>query len=271
MQRTEDITWRIQGITCQKCVRLITECLQEFRGVTQIKVSKELSTASVRLTHDFTDNKEDLVAAIEKLVNGKFKANEAEVVSESVHLPLPIMFSEDQLLLEIRNGLGILDVVIDNQTSPRKLLITYNSLVYTKETLQQEVDKIVDTLEEEEEEVETAVTVVIGIQGMTCGSCVRNIEKNVTGKPGVESISVSLEHKSATIVYHPSTTAPHLLAAHIEQTNPDKFTAHLSDDLSTDQHSAGVRDVVLDIDQASLFEGEVAKTFLHVSGAEVIS
>ena len=23
-----DITWRIQGITCQKCVRLITQCLQ---------------------------------------------------------------------------------------------------------------------------------------------------------------------------------------------------------------------------------------------------
>ena len=31
-----DLTWRITGMTCQKCVRLITEALQGFEEVQQV-------------------------------------------------------------------------------------------------------------------------------------------------------------------------------------------------------------------------------------------
>lgn len=34
--------------------------------------------------------------------------------------------------------------------------------------------------------------VTVGIEGMTCMSCVRNIESTVGGKPGVHSIKVNL-------------------------------------------------------------------------------
>jgi copper chaperone CopZ len=37
--RTE-VVFKISGITCNKCVRLITECLTDMDGVQQVLVSK---------------------------------------------------------------------------------------------------------------------------------------------------------------------------------------------------------------------------------------
>ena len=59
---------------------------------------------------------------------------------------------------------------------------------------------------------DAARTVVITVQGMTCGSCVRKITESVETKPGVESIIVSLEGGSATVKYDPSVTAPDIIA-----------------------------------------------------------
>ena len=59
---------------------------------------------------------------------------------------------------------------------------------------------------------DAARTVVITVQGMTCGSCVRKITESVETKPGVESIIVSLEGGRATVKYDPSVTAPDIIA-----------------------------------------------------------
>ena len=32
-----EVTYHVEGITCQKCVRLITEALTEIDGVTQVR------------------------------------------------------------------------------------------------------------------------------------------------------------------------------------------------------------------------------------------
>ena len=59
---------------------------------------------------------------------------------------------------------------------------------------------------------DAARTVVITVHGMTCGSCVRKITESVETKPGVESITVSLEGGKATVKYDPSVTAPDIIA-----------------------------------------------------------
>ena len=228
-------------------------------------MSKELSTASVRLSNTLANTKEDMVTAMESLVNGKFKATEAEPQSKTVHLPMPILFKEDQLLVEAGNVLGILQAVIDTGSSPRQLLVTFNSLVLTDDTVQETVDKLVERLEDEDEE-DISATIDIRVEGMTCGSCVNNIQSHVSAKPGVISISVSLQSKLATVCYNPSVTAPDLLVEHIVEANPAKFQAHLmSEDCDTKAVSRA-RDVVLDLDKASLFDGELTKAYLHVSG-----
>ena len=67
--------------------------------------------------------------------------------------------------------------------------------------------------------------VVIQVEGMTCQSCVKNIEGTISTKPGVQSISVSLEHKEATIHYDPAETNPGILRDQIDDMG---FEASLS-------------------------------------------
>ena len=69
-----------------------------------------------------------------------------------------------------------------------------------------------DNLPGENGYADAARTVVITVQGMTCGSCVRKITESVETKPGVESIVVVLEGGRATVKYDPSVTAPDIIA-----------------------------------------------------------
>lgn len=48
-----------------------------------------------------------------------------------------------------------------------------------------------------------SVTSVISIEGMTCQSCVRNIEGVVGGLSGVESVKVDLANKQGTVFHNP--------------------------------------------------------------------
>lgn len=64
----------------------------------------------------------------------------------------------------------------------------------------------------------------IGIQGMTCQSCVKNIEKTIGERPDVVGIKVSLEEKAGYIKYKTRETTPQALAEAIEDMG---FTATL--------------------------------------------
>ena len=266
----QDVTWRIEGITCQKCVRLITEALQGFAGVSQVLVSKELSSATARVTEDCRDPVSSLEEAIQKLVNGKFTATLAEPVPTAVVLDLPIVLREDQLLSDLNDSLGVIKASIDDKTEPRRLSIMYNSLVLTEATVQENVNKIAGKLDEEVEEVR-AETIEVGVEGMTCNSCVQNITKHVSAKPGIESITVKLDSKSATVTYNPAVTAPDLILENITEANPNKFSAYIieSCDRPRGRDGAGQRDVVLEVEEdrpEAEAELEVGKCYLHVSG-----
>lgn len=45
----------------------------------------------------------------------------------------------------------------------------------------------------------TALTLDVSIEGMTCASCVRHVEKALTAMPGVESVSVNLASEKASL------------------------------------------------------------------------
>ena len=68
----------------------------------------------------------------------------------------------------------------------------------------------------------------VSISGMTCQSCVRNIESTLKGKPGVLSAKVSLEDRLGHFEYDPSVTAPDLIVEHIDDMG---FEASLSSPL----------------------------------------
>lgn len=47
-------------------------------------------------------------------------------------------------------------------------------------------------------------SLVVGIDGMSCQGCVKNITALLLALPGVEQVEVSLEDKQASIVFDPS-------------------------------------------------------------------
>jgi len=63
----------------------------------------------------------------------------------------------------------------------------------------------------------SAETVTLPVAGMTCGGCVRSVEKKLTATPGVASAKVDLESATATVQFDPSRTGVGKLVAAIEQ------------------------------------------------------
>ena len=56
-------------------------------------------------------------------------------------------------------------------------------------------------------------TVNLTVRGMTCGGCVRSVERKLGATPGVEKVAVDLAGASATVEYDPAQVKPEALAA----------------------------------------------------------
>ncbi|XP_029296836.1 copper-transporting ATPase 1 [Cottoperca gobio] len=69
-------------------------------------------------------------------------------------------------------------------------------------------------------------SVSLGVEGMTCGSCVQSIEQRIGSLPGVIHIKVSLEQKNATVICDQSQQSPESLLEAIEDMG---FESSLSD------------------------------------------
>lgn len=63
---------------------------------------------------------------------------------------------------------------------------------------------------------QTTQSVRLPINGMTCQSCVRNIESNIRTKLGVISIKVNLQEKAGYVEYDPQLTDPKQIASEID-------------------------------------------------------
>ncbi|KAL0973742.1 hypothetical protein UPYG_G00210340 [Umbra pygmaea] len=66
-------------------------------------------------------------------------------------------------------------------------------------------------------------SVCLGVEGMTCGSCVQSIEQRISGLPGVIHIKVSLERKNATIIFNQDHHTPESLVEAIEDMGFDSI------------------------------------------------
>lgn len=74
--------------------------------------------------------------------------------------------------------------------------IKYDPAVATIDNLKAAVEKAGYTVRTEEAS--------LPIEGMTCASCVRHVEKSLAKLPGVESVAVNLATEHATVKYNPA-------------------------------------------------------------------
>jgi copper chaperone len=63
--------------------------------------------------------------------------------------------------------------------------------------------------------------IVIGVGGMSCQGCVRNVSGVLLALPGVASVDVSLEAAQASIGYDPQTVGAEQFRAAIEDAGFD--------------------------------------------------
>ncbi|XP_067375194.1 copper-transporting ATPase 1 isoform X2 [Channa argus] len=77
-------------------------------------------------------------------------------------------------------------------------------------------------------------SVSLGVEGMTCASCVQSIEQRVGSLSGVIRIKVSLEQKNATVIFDHSKQSPQSLSEAIEDMGFESTDSSTATPVSTD-------------------------------------
>lgn len=68
-------------------------------------------------------------------------------------------------------------------------------------------------------------TIELGIQGMTCASCVGRVERGLKKVDGVQDATVNLATERATVTYDPALTGPDALLAKIKDVGYDPLVS----------------------------------------------
>lgn len=233
----------IEGMTCQNCVNTIESFIKKKEGVLEIRVSLSDKEAFIIYNPDETNPStlRDIISdmgfvarlpreASEDLEFDKLAkssaagkgSNEREVVIDIEGMTCNSCVKNIESNIKSKPGIVKISVSLANKNGT----VRYNPDAVSPEKIADLIDDmgfgakvsgggtvpggLVSLLEE------PTLTTVVTINGMTCGSCVRNIEGTLSGNPGVKSIKVSLEHGTGTIVYYPDRVTPKMLAEAID-------------------------------------------------------
>ncbi|UBV45286.1 heavy metal translocating P-type ATPase (plasmid) [Deinococcus taeanensis] len=70
-------------------------------------------------------------------------------------------------------------------------------------------------------------TIELGVQGMTCASCVGRVERGLKKVDGVESATVNLATERATVTYDPAVTTPQALLDKVKDVGYEPVLSHI--------------------------------------------
>jgi len=74
---------------------------------------------------------------------------------------------------------------------------------------------------------QTTRTLELGVQGMTCASCVGSVERGLVKVEGVETAVVNLATERATVTYDPALTSPQALLDKVKDVGYEPVTSTL--------------------------------------------
>ncbi|EMP28029.1 Copper-transporting ATPase 2 [Chelonia mydas] len=184
---------RVEGMTCQSCVNTIEGKIGKLHGVLRIKVSLSNQEAVIAY-QPYIIQPEDLKNHIDNI------GYESTIKSKLAPLKL-----------------GTIDLERLQTTSTKKTPASLNN---------SNVEPVVGKMN-------STTTMTLGVEGMHCRSCVKNIEGNISSLPGVQSIKVSLEYKNAVVQFNPNVITPVSLQQAIEALQPGNFKVSLPNGVET--------------------------------------
>ncbi|KAK7154948.1 hypothetical protein R3I93_009787 [Phoxinus phoxinus] len=292
-----EVKIRVQGMTCQSCVRSIEERVGSLQGVVGVQVSLSDKEASLRFNpakvtpEDLRKHIEDmgfdasLLVLPSQLQPSTTDWSEVTLGVEGMHCGSCVKNITDTL----SGMLGVNAVFVSLEKGSVDL--RFDPSLLTLETVKGFLEEIPpgkfrvsipgwnSTLNSTKIPLQS---VTIGIEGMTCNSCVQAIEGIVSQRAGVRSIKVCLQEKNGIVTFDSSVTCPEELRAAIEDMG---FEAWLDQDSgvcevpSSSQMSSGVKHLpsqghtskssLSEITKENLCgseERETRKCFVHVTG-----
>ncbi|XP_078719056.1 copper-transporting ATPase 1-like [Lampetra fluviatilis] len=195
------ITLGVEGMHCKSCVNNIESHVGELAAVYSIEVSLSESKADIRYNPTLI-GPADFKQAIESLPPGNFSVSFG---LRSTDLPSPNVYRN----LLSRCAKGAVEEPVPVSETTFSLPRADNP------------------------------TVVLHVAGMTCDSCVQNVEGGLAKRAGVRSVSVSLGDGTATVSYDRDVTSPEILQGAVEDMG---YGATLTDGHDSVQAPRGCRE-----------------------------
>lgn len=204
----------VDGMTCQSCATHIENTVGKLKGVVTVQVSLLGKEAVVH--HDASIvTSTDIVNRIDDMgftVALKSLPSSCQSVTLHVRGMLPGSVESIQKMLCEKRGIMSLQLSVEGQSA----IVSYDSSSTNANDILAALEAMgFDTAVKHAANVPMR-SCNVHIEGMTCHSCVQNIEQVLSEKPGVYSINVSLEQKRGVIMYDSNVTSPTALADHID-------------------------------------------------------
>ncbi|KAI9263188.1 hypothetical protein BDA99DRAFT_559744 [Phascolomyces articulosus] len=238
------VTMQISGMTCASCVRTIEQGLAALPSVTADSVKVNLLTggASFEVQGDVL-NESQIATTVSRM---GYNASNISILAEQQPAARPATYQVEMIVSgmycmncvdKIRQALSDLPgcqtntIKIDLDSGRARFQFANNTLSRKRinDTIMQlgfmtdsiDITKIIKGDQEGDEEGDKSkknlVVTRLSVTGMTCSSCVANIERAMMKQPGVASCQVNLLAKSAVISHDPSIVGARALANMIEQ------------------------------------------------------
>lgn len=239
-----DVVIEIEGMTCMSCVRNIEGNIGNKEGVKSIKVSLEEKLGHVQYDPEIT-TAEDIRGAIYDMgFDAKLKESSDQLCPVTrIHVEgmtcmscvkniegvvgekpgvrnIKVSLENKEAIVEydptVTNPNEISEMIYDMgfdtslpKDSPVKKLSDNAAILNPSQSLAASISAQFDPYAQDHSKCQ------IRVEGMTCKSCVKNIEDNIIIVDGVEDISVSLEEKLARVQYNPNLLKPSVIAEKI--------------------------------------------------------
>uniref|UniRef100_A0A8C0AN90 Copper-transporting ATPase 1 n=1 Tax=Buteo japonicus TaxID=224669 RepID=A0A8C0AN90_9AVES len=192
---TQVVVINIEGMTCNSCVQSIEGVISQKAGVKSIHVS--LSNCNATIEYDPLQTcPEDLRSSVEDM---GFDASLSAITKTSwlfIMLCIAISFSaKAELPVGIAQPSAEVQLESHKTEPPSKVSPTHLARQETK----------------------TISKCYVQVTGMTCASCVANIERNLRREDGIHSILVALMAGKAEVRYNPAVIHPSAIAELIRE------------------------------------------------------
>ncbi|KAI8138697.1 hypothetical protein BJV82DRAFT_523026 [Fennellomyces sp. T-0311] len=231
---TSNVVLPVEGMTCNSCVKSITNALNQLEGVQSVQVS----LADKKATVDYDSSRLTPATIVETIEDCGF---DVPMQHSTTVLPVEGMTCQScvKSITNALNGLPGLQS-IDVSLSQEAATIVYDPSLVSRDALVTTIEEcgfdvpissnngnsnknapgssnIVDNTIIKVPAGDQTVTTQFEVRGMTCASCVNSIERAVGVQPGIVSIKVSLLAERATVEYDPVVIASdHRIADMIE-------------------------------------------------------